>query len=100
MCEMSGVSSETIEPLLVFDKKLKDDADEATLLEGSGMLRTLMINCQKGGIGRNRVEKAGNTRNEVRMESSSVVTDQRLTRWRYRINWHIVPPFAIVPPGI
>jgi hypothetical protein len=83
---MSGVSSETVEPLLVFDKKLKDDADEATLLEGSGMLRTLMINCQKGGIGRNRVEKAGNTRNEVRMESSSVVTDQRLTRWRYALS--------------
>jgi hypothetical protein len=75
MCKMSRVSSETVEPLLVFNKKLKDDADKATLLEGLGMLRTLMINCQKGGIGRNRVEKAGNTRNEVYMESSSIVTN-------------------------
>ena len=51
MCEMSGVSSETVEPLLVFEKKLKDDADEGTLLEGSGVLRTLMMSCRKRGIG-------------------------------------------------
>jgi hypothetical protein len=32
------------------EKKLKDDA-EATLLEGSGVLRTLMMSCRKRGIG-------------------------------------------------
>lgn len=70
---MSGVSSETVKLLLVFEKKLKDDADEATLLEGSGVLATLMVSCRKRGIGTKEGRGDGKYENEVYVKNSSVV---------------------------
>ena len=67
---MSGVSSETVKPLLGFEKKLKDDADEATPLEGSGVLETLMVSCRKR-IGTK--EGRGDAKTEVYVKNSSVV---------------------------
>jgi hypothetical protein len=55
MCEMSGVSSETVKPLLGFEKKLKDDADEATPLEGSGVDSTEHRSSQSGPLAKRPV---------------------------------------------
>jgi hypothetical protein len=67
MCEMSSVSSETVKPLLAFEKKFKDDADEAIPLEGSGVLGTLKVSCRKRSIGTKEGREDGTycTKNEA-----------------------------------